>query len=81
MVQKCMYRLAKAYCLLEAAVSTHFCRVQHKKPPMMWKLFAVVASRHSQLTDESVSWYAQTVIAQYMVEPHCGSLESMCTVR
>lgn len=80
-VEKCICRLAKAYCLVESAVSTHFCRVQHKKPPLMWKLFAIVASRHPQLMDEFISCYAQAVIAQYMVEAHCGSLESTSTIR
>lgn len=31
--------------------------------------------------DESVSWYTQAVVPQYMVEAHCGSLDSMCTIR
>ena len=80
MVNKCIRKLAKAYCLWKATVATHFCGVQHQKSPVMQQLFAVVTCWHPQFIDQSVPWYAQAVVAQYMVESKCGSLQSICTI-
>ena len=80
MYKGCACKPATAYCLWKATVATHFCGVQHKKPPVIRQLFAVVTSWHLQFKDQSVSWYAQAVVAQYMVQADCEDLKSICRI-
>ena len=78
--RRCACKPATAYCLRKATVAAQFCGVQHKKPPVIRQVFAVITCWHPQFMDQSVSWYAQAMIAQHMVEANCGNLESICVV-